>query len=184
MNDHLAMTTNSQHVQISVPPMSPGNHGFTDIRIPALTTIPAPTPKTTKNDIVIKMVASIFFSSIYLIFGICSLYYATTSSSETCFTKYNGISFTYLQWLFIHGIVNCAIASIIIISIFFCKSEKNLPITSCLGTCILLFTCAWFIVGSILYFTTVNPHCDSGLPITMYGLALFIIQIIFRGCGI
>ena len=123
-----------------------------------------------------------------LVLGILSFYVAATYGNDQCMVKYAGIDLDYGQWLSICGIweiVEVTLALVIIGMIrigIACESEMcalimSLILQSFLILCS-LFQFAWFVVGSIVYFTEVMPHCAAASSIFQFGLAFFIVRLV------
>lgn len=168
------------------PPSIPSQIAMTQYPqpIPSQVAISVQSVKENNNNSTItcmKFLALLLCSSVHLIFGITSL--VIYFEHDTCYTTYGGISFDYGTWLLIQGIY-CLFIVLLILSTTFCKTEESKILIQCAYCLIASFALSWLIVGGILFFKTVNDQCDSGSRIHIYGLALFIMQILFRGCAL
>jgi hypothetical protein len=97
-----------------------------------------------------------------------------------CANTYNGISFTFAKWLQVFGIFTIASLILIVtlsITALQLESKEIAGIMPVIGGLTRVFSVAWFVVGAILYWKTIDENC-SNEPIGQYGLAWFIIMII------
>lgn len=97
-----------------------------------------------------------------------------------CVNTYEGISFTFVTWLRVFGLV---IISSTILLVVTAISAIQLESKLLAGTAVVLrwlfrvFGLVWFVIGTVLYFKTVDENCGDE-PIGEYGLAWFIIYIV------
>lgn len=141
-----------------------------------------------KNICVLILFVVVF--SALLSLSIASIVIADKNQNAVCISSYSDISFNYTTWLQIMGWTNI----VVIIITFLSGVGYILYETSAIGICGIsflvlnhMFQFTWYIVGTILFFETVNSSCkDSNSSLYLYGLALFIIQTIgwvFTCCG-
>lgn len=110
-----------------------------------------------------------------LCFGIASILISISNTNNSCVEKFSGISFNYLQWLYIFGIIQLAwIVLLCVIGFFWFVVKIDLMFLCHIMN---LFNFAWYIVGSILFFEEVAKTCQ-GCQLYNYGLTLFILQTI------
>jgi hypothetical protein len=108
---------------------------------------------------------------------------AISNGSSNCISTYAGISFNYNTWLLVYGVINISV-TIFLFSTFLIILVSSSEILFIQWAVIYLlnslFNFSWYIVGSILYFSTVhNNTCqDQNLSLYQFGLVLFIIQTI------
>ena len=65
-----------------------------------------------------------------------------------------------------------------------CEIEGLMYCFGCIGVLYLFFHFCWFIIGSVLFFKTVDNEDCEGTPIYSLGLALFIIKIVGAFCSL
>jgi hypothetical protein len=125
--------------------------------------------------------------------GIAALIVWDKNQHNDCVGKTDLISFPYLTWLLVFGIVVVAIngLTILLLCIYGCvanekSDDAGLPflyVLIALTGLASFFQLAWFVVGSILYFKEIHDHCPTGESLRDFGLALFILQCISLCCA-
>ncbi len=126
--------------------------------------------------------------------AIAALQIAHQYGADECMVKFQGISFDYGTWLVIYGWTQIS-ESLILLTLAGCfgvlilmHAEDIITFVSIAMGAVLgigsLFQIAWYVVGAILFFMEVAPHCSSGLPLYKFGLTLFVIKSVIVGCGL
>ena len=117
-----------------------------------------------------------------IVLGTLSIIYSQKYGDDDCIGHYSGISFNYKTWLLVYGI--CEISGTVIMMTFIAiymifQSNIALFVGYIVFILYYLFSFNWWIVGSILFFTTINKDCANSLPaFQQFGLAIFIINLI------
>ena len=129
----------------------------------------------------IKFVGIIFILLLLAPLSVADLYYAYTD--ETCVHKSAGkLNVNLFTYLAVDGILGGV--GIIGLSLYICLMGENTSSEYCKGCCMLsmltlcgLFTLAWTIVGSIIFWSLIdNEECSKG--VYNYVFALLIIRYV------
>jgi len=127
------------------------------------------------------IIIAVLASTTTLCLSIAAITISNKYSNDQCIGIYKGISFTYGTWLFAYGITEVIGTGLLVffsLAWFMTESYCLGLITVVTWAVTYIFQFCWYIVGSILFFQTVNGTCDDTSTIQQFGLALFIIQTI------
>jgi len=134
----------------------------------------------------------IFILGCFFSLSVASIVLMNEPHFNQCIGNYNGISFSYDLWLEIYGVTNIGVLCMIGLfgtRLYFQSLLKNK--CNFAGICLIifliisyLFQFCWYIVGGILFFTEVEPHCEKGKTIYELGWVMFALQTLvwFAGC--
>jgi hypothetical protein len=108
-----------------------------------------------------------------------ALFYSQSATATTCIAEWSDFSLSYDRWLQVYGLTNLCMlgAGCLLVAIHGCSGTVC---TSKMATTFFVisaaFKVAWYIIGGIVYWRTVNGSCDDGSEIQAFGLALFVID--------
>jgi hypothetical protein len=141
------------------------------------------------QNVCIVILIFIYFAAV-LTLAIFSIIISNLNNNTFCIGSYNNIVFNYTTWLQIYGWTEIGIIATINFLLYlmiFHKINCSYYLIIIIFTLGYLFQFAWYIIGSVLFFETIQPYCqNANKSLWQFSLALFIIQTIlwFYGCNI
>lgn len=116
--------------------------------------------------------------------GVCAIVIALNNKDNSCATDYDGISFSCTTWLLVFGATTLGFWALVILLMISAICVEMSLVTGfglCVAVAYGLFSTAWMIIGSVLYFHDVHDNCPTDGALRQFGLAVFIIWVISIG---